>query len=417
MRCGEIAEIVVRPKYGFAAGSALPVGVVPGSTLLYRVEMVAMWEVEDISLEQDGTLLLEHITPGSALKGRPQHGTAVVASYSLALRQQGGPELHEGDRGEEVTVQLGGRESGGLSLGLEMALGSMLPGGKARLSLGPGYHALHHRGEAVLVGECSLHGIQPDTAARSTGRGGGALERAAGFKEEGSFCLEAASALALHREGSSTAAAAPAGGSSEIEAGMIRRGWRHYEAALAACPSAGGAAIEEAGPLTLRVACLLNLALCAERLRLWERCRVWCGAALDLDPWNVKALYRRGKATTQLGDYGSAINDLKHALKRDKGNRAASAALQEARLLQRGDGGAEKELCGRMMGTVVSGDDGAEEARGMGPRGVAAEPAVDTAAEMATRMSSRVIHDRRAMVHQALLGEGGAGALCGACAE
>jgi len=69
----------------------------------------------------------------------------------------------------------------------------------------------------------------------------------------------------------------------------------------------------------LKMASFSNLAMCHLRLGNTERARDCCTKALNIDPTNVKALFRRGKCHSQLGGLDEAKADLErvsiHAVK------------------------------------------------------------------------------------------------------
>eukprot|EP00667_Euglena_gracilis_P016590 EG_transcript_17363 len=72
---------------------------------------------------------------------------------------------------------------------------------------------------------------------------------------------------------------------------------------------------------------MLNIAACHLKLQQWQSCVDHCYDILELQPANVKALFRRGQAYTGLGEYGKALKDLQ-----------AAADLAPA------DGGIQREL-------------------------------------------------------------------------
>lgn len=67
----------------------------------------------------------------------------------------------------------------------------------------------------------------------------------------------------------------------------------------------------------IQLACLTNRAACALKLDIpdTEACAEDCTAALDLDPDNAKALFRRGIAFSQMGLSEAALPDLQAARK------------------------------------------------------------------------------------------------------
>lgn len=79
----------------------------------------------------------------------------------------------------------------------------------------------------------------------------------------------------------------------------------------------------------LRVALFLNLAAC--QLKLGQNTHVVdnCSKVLAQEPNNVKALYRRGVASKNIGDLDQAWEDLLAARRLEPGNRAVQEQLRE----------------------------------------------------------------------------------------
>ena len=70
-----------------------------------------------------------------------------------------------------------------------------------------------------------------------------------------------------------------------------------------------------------KLACYLNIAACQLRLNDASAAVTACTSALDLDPQNPKALYRRGQAQMALGEIGAAKTDLLAAARLDPKSR------------------------------------------------------------------------------------------------
>lgn len=71
---------------------------------------------------------------------------------------------------------------------------------------------------------------------------------------------------------------------------------------------------------TLLVQCHLNLAICNNRLGDRTKIIEHCKKALEIEPGNIKALYRRGCAYLEMDEFYSAESDLKYAMSLDKNN-------------------------------------------------------------------------------------------------
>jgi len=95
--------------------------------------------------------------------------------------------------------------------------------------------------------------------------------------------------------------------------------------------------------IKLRMTCALNLAACKQKLEKYEEAVVACDVALELDPDNVKALYRRAEARIRPSkatayDHDLAILDLQKAHKQEPKNptvKTLLGKLQGERKVQR----------------------------------------------------------------------------------
>nr|XP_058922808.1 peptidyl-prolyl cis-trans isomerase D isoform X4 [Kogia breviceps] len=97
---------------------------------------------------------------------------------------------------------------------------------------------------------------------------------------------------------------------------------RYVEASKAATENAGGAKLQ---PVAL--SCLLNIGACKLKLSDWQGAVDSCLEALEIDPANTKALYRRAQGWQGLKEYDQALADLKKAQEiapEDKGKLAVS---------------------------------------------------------------------------------------------
>jgi len=84
----------------------------------------------------------------------------------------------------------------------------------------------------------------------------------------------------------------------------------------------------------LKLAHFSNLAMChLKRGPNYEKARVNCSKALELDPRNVKALFRRGKCHAQLGNLDEAKEDLDRALALQPENKDAVRELRALKSL------------------------------------------------------------------------------------
>ena len=95
---------------------------------------------------------------------------------------------------------------------------------------------------------------------------------------------------------------------AQFKKGQFDDAMTGYNKALAKLGVLSSASTESA--LLIRTACLLNRAACALKLQQPESSAEDCSAVLDLDPANVKALYRRGLAFAAMEMPDAAVADL-----------------------------------------------------------------------------------------------------------
>ncbi|XP_054722519.1 peptidyl-prolyl cis-trans isomerase D-like [Uloborus diversus] len=77
--------------------------------------------------------------------------------------------------------------------------------------------------------------------------------------------------------------------------------------------------------------CILNSAACKLKLKLYDRALEDCDEALDIEPKNPKALYRRGQAFHGVSDYERSLADLQEALRLAPNDRSVLAELAAVR--------------------------------------------------------------------------------------
>jgi len=81
--------------------------------------------------------------------------------------------------------------------------------------------------------------------------------------------------------------------------------------------------------------CWLNLAACQLRYQNFRMAAVNCSKALEIDPNNVKGLFRRAQCNINTGYEHVAVTDLKRALTLEPGNREIKRLLNAAQQLTR----------------------------------------------------------------------------------
>ncbi|KAF8007090.1 hypothetical protein BT93_K1173 [Corymbia citriodora subsp. variegata] len=86
---------------------------------------------------------------------------------------------------------------------------------------------------------------------------------------------------------------------------------------------------EKSSANALRLSCYLNNAACKLRLGDYSGATKFCTKALDLDPCNIKAFYRRSQAYLKSSDFDKAEADINKALILQPDNRDVKLVLKE----------------------------------------------------------------------------------------
>ncbi|XP_078097126.1 FKBP prolyl isomerase 16 [Mustelus asterias] len=103
--------------------------------------------------------------------------------------------------------------------------------------------------------------------------------------------------------------------------------------------------------------CLNNLAAAQMKLDLHEEVIASSNALLQLDPNNVKALFRKGKLLSKQGDYEEAMETLKRALKLEPSTKAIHAELSKLVKIKTGQTGPlqqKNNTCQKPEGKAVT---------------------------------------------------------------
>lgn len=107
---------------------------------------------------------------------------------------------------------------------------------------------------------------------------------------------------------------------------------------------------EEEQLLALKVKCLNNLAASQLKLAHLRAALRSCSLVLQLQPHNVKALFRKGKVLAQQGEYSEAIPILRAALKLEPSNKTIHAELSKLVKKHAAQRSTETALYRKMLG-------------------------------------------------------------------
>ncbi|KAI3508883.1 hypothetical protein L1887_23903 [Cichorium endivia] len=85
---------------------------------------------------------------------------------------------------------------------------------------------------------------------------------------------------------------------------------------------------------SLRVSCWLNGAACSLKLKDYKNAIMLCSKVLDIEFYNVKALYRRAQAYIETHDFELSELDIKKALEADPNNREVKSIYKSLKQVQ-----------------------------------------------------------------------------------
>ncbi|XP_072100408.1 peptidyl-prolyl cis-trans isomerase FKBP8 [Mobula birostris] len=110
---------------------------------------------------------------------------------------------------------------------------------------------------------------------------------------------------------------------------------------------------EEQELLDVKVKCLNNLAAAQLKLEHFEAALKSSNAALEHQPNNIKALFRKGKVLTMQGEYAEAIPVLKQAARLEPSNKAIQAELSQLLKKQSEQRTLEQAMYRKMLGDMA----------------------------------------------------------------
>ncbi|CAH0763194.1 unnamed protein product [Bemisia tabaci] len=298
MKKGEICKLTCLPEYAY--GSRETGSIPANSTLIFEIEMLD-WELEDLSSKQDKGILRQILTPGVEIS-TPSSGSTVDVHVT---GEYNGTVFDDRD----VSFPLGEGSEFNIPKGLEKALQKFKVKEKSRLEIkarygfgSEGNKQLNVPPNVDLVYVVTLNSFTElkkswsmDDAEK--------IKHAKMFKEKGLKYINAQKYnLALNM----------------------------YKNMITYIDSGYGFSEElEKERKSLLIAARLNCALCLLKQEKYTEAQAACKEVLDVDPNNIKALYRRGQAYLGLSDADAAKESFEAVLKVDSSNKAAASALAQ----------------------------------------------------------------------------------------
>jgi len=322
MKKGEIATFKIRSDYAYGSKGT---GSIPAdATLIFEIELFNWVSEKDVTDSKDGGVVKKTLKEGEGWE-QPNEGTKVVLKYTV--RESFDNTETELDKGE-VSFVVGDEET---FEGLDLAAQKLKKDEVSVFKIRSDYvyksagNADRTRGPVVYPNsdiflELELiemvkekEAYQLETSEK--------IEYATKKKEEGNrFYGQQKFSLANKRYKKAL---------SYLQYGE----WKEHQSAVD----------------ILKISCHSNTAAIHIKLKQFKSALEEVKKVLEIDPTNVKALYRMGVAEAGLGDYLDALKDLKKALTLDPNNRDIIREIGIVEKKQREQDSKDKNLFSHML--------------------------------------------------------------------
>lgn len=290
---GEVAVLTCKSEFGYGPTGSPP-KIPPHATLVFEVELFE-WKGEDVTADKDGGVLKSSLRKGDGFKTPKDEALVKVQLVG-----------YHGDRefeNREVEFNFGDGEEHGIVEGVEMAIGKMKPEEKAQVTVKSKY-AYGSTGNAEK-------GIPADADLVYK------VEMLSFENMKETWEME-------DEEKVAQAEIVKQKGTTHFKNSKFKRAKACYDKAVEYLKyetSMEGEAKEKREALLL--AAYLNLAMCSIKVKDYPDALKHCESALELDPQNEKAIFRRGTIHMESLKHEEAMSDFEQVLKISPQNKAA----------------------------------------------------------------------------------------------
>jgi len=315
MKKGELCRVTIRSDYGYGE-SGSPPKIPGGATLIFEIELLSFQNEKDITKSKDGGVLKKVLkeAPKSAYE-RPKYESVC----SVHIKTYNGDTVYE-DTDKQIEIG-----SVGSNEGLDMALEEMKKEEKALFFVKSKY-AYGQNGNPQLQ-------IPPNTDLTYEIT----MNDFTKVKEKWGMELNEKKEAAAKRKND---------GNELFTQGHYSHALKKYKKALEYLDDSSSKLEPDEKKhvnIELSLPCYLNSAMCHIKLKEYQKALDSCEKALQIDSRNVKGLWRRGVARTELGFWTEAKRDFTEALTIEPENKSIQQSMNRLKALMKKQDEIERE--------------------------------------------------------------------------
>uniref|UniRef100_A0A8C4XWV4 peptidylprolyl isomerase n=1 Tax=Gopherus evgoodei TaxID=1825980 RepID=A0A8C4XWV4_9SAUR len=326
MKIGEICRITCKPEYAYGSAGSPP-KIPPNATLIFEIELFE-FKGEDLTEDEDGGIIRRIRTKGEGYS-KPNEGALV----ELQLEGRHGDRVFDK---RELRFEIGEGENYDLPPGLEQAIQKMEKSEESVVYLKPSYGFGSAGKEKFQIPPNA--DLQYEVKLKS-------FEKAKESWEMNTEEKLEQSSIVKER------------GTQYFKEGKYKQAILQYKKIVSWLEHETGFSEEDdAKAKSLRLAALLNLAMCHLKLKEYSLALENCSKALELDSSNEKGLFRRGEAHLAVNDFELARADFQKVLQLYPSNKAAKVQLLACQQKIREQHEREKKMYANMFQRLADKD-------------------------------------------------------------